>query len=132
MTTEDLYVHYLTEDLLDACGQAPRGVKVAFTHVIEDVTCRACRDKVRPTLHARIEAHVERTNVINALTAMLEAWEMAIDKHAGPGFLNDLRRAGDAYVEALAAFIDSRAKAAVLSLREPSKVVAPPFTGGHE
>ena len=124
MTTEDLYTHYLTEDLLDACGQAPGGVKVTFTHVIEDVTCRACRDKVRPTLHARIEAHAERSNVVSKLTALLAAWEEAIgDVNAWAR----IRDAGDEYVEALAAFIDYRAKAAVLSLREPSKIVAPPF-----
>lgn len=129
MTTEDLYTHYLTEDLLDACGQVPRGAKVTFTPVIEGVTCRACRDKVRPSLHARIEAHAERTNVVSKLTALLAAWEEAV------GDVNAWAKVRDAeteYVEALAAFIDSRAKEAVLSLREPSSVVAPPFTGERE
>lgn len=80
------------------------------------------------------EDQVTRDHVIEKLAALLAAWEQGFvsnpdDAEYG---VNRIRQAGDEYVEALAAFIDSRAKEAVLSLREPSSVVAPPFTGEHE
>ncbi len=77
------------------------------------------------------EDQITRDRVIERLAALLAAWEQGFADDAEYG-VNRIKQAGDEYVEALAAFIDSRAKAVVLSLREPSKVVAPPFTGGHE
>lgn len=76
-------------------------------------------------LNKRIKAHAERSDVVSKLTALLIAWEEGIASARWADVR--IREAGDAYMEALAEFIDSRAKLAVLSLREPSKVVAPPF-----
>lgn len=76
-------------------------------------------------LNKRIKAHAERSDVVSKLTALLVAWEEGIASARWADVR--IREAGDAYMEALTEFIDSRAKQAVLSLREPSKVVAPPF-----
>ena len=77
------------------------------------------------------EDQVTRDHVIEKLAALLAAWDQSFvsDPYDAEYGVNRIKQAGDEYVEALAAFIDSRAKAAVLSLREPSKIAAPPFTG---
>lgn len=78
-------------------------------------------------LNNQIEAYVERANVVSKLIALFVVWEEAVVGVTDNLAWAKIRDAGDAYVGALAAFIDSRAQAAVLSLREPSSVVAPPF-----
>lgn len=53
----------------------------------------------------------DRQRVVEKLTALLAAWEEGVASADG---LARIREAGDVYVEALAEFIDSRAKRAVL------------------
>ena len=38
--------HYMSDDLLDLCEQAPRGEQLVVTPVVEDVGCPLCLRKL--------------------------------------------------------------------------------------